>query len=50
MKVLWALFDFATIIVLISGLYLWIARRKSKEQQLSRFLTNAEAANLLNSK
>jgi len=50
MKVLWALFDLATIIVLISGLYLWIARRKSKEQQLSRILTNAEAANLVNNK
>jgi len=48
MKVLWALFDLATIIVLISGLYLWFARRKSKEQQLSRMLSNAETANLVN--
>lgn len=50
MKVLWALFDVATIIVLISGLYLWFARRKSKEQQLSRILINAEAANLINNR
>lgn len=48
MKVLWALFDLATIIVLISGLYLWIARRKSKEQQLSRILSNAETLHSIN--
>lgn len=30
MKILWALFDIITIIVLASGLYLWIARRQKK--------------------
>jgi uncharacterized iron-regulated membrane protein len=29
LKVLWALFDFGTIIVLCSGLYLWLSRRSS---------------------
>lgn len=28
MKIIWALLDIATIIVLVSGLYLWLARRK----------------------
>ncbi|MEJ1241835.1 PepSY domain-containing protein [Chryseolinea sp. T2] len=30
LKVLWTLFDIVTIIVLISGLYLWFARRKAQ--------------------
>jgi uncharacterized iron-regulated membrane protein len=29
LKILWALFDLATIIVLGSGLYLWLSRRSS---------------------
>jgi uncharacterized iron-regulated membrane protein len=29
MKVIWALLDIVTIIVLGSGLYLWVARRKT---------------------
>ncbi len=37
LKVIWALFDIAAIIVLISGLYLWFARRKAKAAQLARF-------------
>jgi uncharacterized iron-regulated membrane protein len=32
LKILWALFDFVTIIVLGSGLYLWLSRRSSSEQ------------------
>ena len=30
LKILWALLDLATIIILISGLYLWLAKRKTK--------------------
>ena len=30
LKLVWALFDLATIIVLGSGLYLWVARRRSR--------------------
>lgn len=30
LKLLWALLDLATIIVLLSGVYLWITRRKSR--------------------
>ena len=29
LKILWALLDLATIIILGSGVYLWLARRKS---------------------
>ncbi|MNY45521.1 hypothetical protein D3C86_1806320 [compost metagenome] len=29
MKILWAVLDLLTIIVLISGLYLWLVRRKA---------------------
>ena len=43
MKIIWAIFDLATIIVLISGLYLWIARRKAKSAQLSRLLEQYES-------
>ncbi|EDM34927.1 hypothetical protein PBAL39_00305 [Pedobacter sp. BAL39] len=46
MKVLWAIFDLATIIVLISGIYLWIARRKSKSAQLKRMMETSESLTL----
>ncbi len=36
LKVLWAIFDVITIIVLITGLYLWIIRRKSQKKQWTR--------------
>lgn len=38
LKILWALFDIATIIVLISGLYLWFARRKATAARINRIL------------
>lgn len=40
MKVIWAIFDLATIFVLISGIYLWFARRKSNAEQLARMEQN----------
>lgn len=43
LKVLWAIFDIASIFVLISGLYLWFARRKARAAQLARFTENAES-------
>ncbi|MCS4304231.1 PepSY domain-containing protein [Chryseobacterium sp. BIGb0232] len=33
LKVVWTVFDVFTILVLITGLYLWIARRKAEKQQ-----------------
>jgi uncharacterized iron-regulated membrane protein len=38
LKVLWALFDIATIVVLISGIYVWFARRKSRDEWLQKIL------------
>lgn len=38
LKILWALFDAAAIIVLITGLYLWFARRKSREEWIQKIL------------
>ena len=46
MKILWTIFDIATIVVLISGLYLWFARRKAKSEQLARLVKNAESLTL----
>ncbi|NEU07785.1 PepSY domain-containing protein [Flavihumibacter sp. R14] len=46
MKIIWAIFDIATILVLISGLYLWFARRKARKNQLSRLMKNAEVLTL----
>ena len=34
MKILWALLDVATIVVLGSGLYLWLRKRRTKEQPI----------------
>jgi len=39
LKILWAAFDLITIIVLITGLYLWFSRQKAREEQLARFET-----------
>jgi uncharacterized iron-regulated membrane protein len=36
LKIIWALFDIITIVVLISGLYLWFARNKATKAQLAR--------------
>lgn len=36
LQTLWALLDIVTIVVLGSGLYLWIARRKVARELLAR--------------
>lgn len=46
MKIIWTIFDIATIIVLISGIYLWFARRKAKAAQLARMIENSESLTL----
>ena len=38
LKVLWALLDLLTLVVLGSGLYLWIARRKQQAARIERLL------------
>ncbi|GGG85879.1 hypothetical protein GCM10007415_19140 [Parapedobacter pyrenivorans] len=47
MKVIWAILDILTIIVLVSGIYLWFARRKAKQVQLKRLMKNAGSLTLL---
>ncbi len=40
LKILWALFDLALIFVLVSGLYLWLSRRRTPiEKELNRLVT-----------
>jgi uncharacterized iron-regulated membrane protein len=52
LKILWALLDLLTIVILISGLYLWIARRHTQSARLARIVAihqggNAQHASLL---
>jgi uncharacterized iron-regulated membrane protein len=42
LKILWTLFDAITIAVLATGLYLWIARRKTQDQRLKRLIVAHE--------
>lgn len=42
LKIIWALFDAATIAVLITGLYLWVERRNAVKMQWSRLEKTAE--------
>ncbi|OOG48716.1 PepSY-associated TM helix domain-containing protein [Rhodanobacter sp. C01] len=46
LKILWALLDLITIVVLGSGLYLWIARRQTQAARLARVVAAHEAAEL----
>lgn len=47
LKIIWAVFDIITIIVLVSGLYLWFARRKAQEAQIARMEAAPEEESLL---
>jgi uncharacterized iron-regulated membrane protein len=40
MKIIWALFDVATIVILGSGLYLWFARNKATKAHINRLAKN----------
>jgi len=42
LKVIWALFDVALIAVLISGVYLWLSRRKAPDERELDRLVNVE--------
>jgi len=41
LKIIWAVLDGITLIVLGSGLYLWIARRQANEQRLEKLVSAA---------
>ncbi|WP_109126539.1 PepSY-associated TM helix domain-containing protein [Dyella sp. C11] len=47
LKVIWALLDLITIIVLGSGLYLWLARRKTHAARLAHLVAAHEATTTL---
>lgn len=49
LKILWALLDFITIVVLASGLYLWIARRRTRAARLAHIIAAHETARAPNS-
>ncbi|WP_439584674.1 PepSY-associated TM helix domain-containing protein [Dyadobacter bucti] len=40
LKIIWALFDIATIVILGSGLYLWFARNKATRAHINRLSKN----------
>lgn len=44
MKILWALLDLATVVVLGSGVYLWLRRRADQQQAAQARATEEEAA------
>jgi uncharacterized iron-regulated membrane protein len=45
LKIIWALFDVALITVLLSGLYLWLSRRRTPvEDELNRLVKLEELA------
>lgn len=47
LKVIWVLFDIALIVVLLSGVYLWLSRRKTPiEDELDRLITLEKEAGL----
>ncbi|MCY1194792.1 PepSY-associated TM region [compost metagenome] len=44
LKILWALLDIITIIVLVSGLYLWLARRRATDARIAELVRKHQAA------
>ncbi|WP_459614437.1 PepSY-associated TM helix domain-containing protein [Bordetella sp. 2513F-2] len=43
LKILWVLLDLVTIVVLVSGLYLWVARRKANEARIAELVRRHQA-------
>ncbi|OZI47931.1 PepSY-associated TM helix domain-containing protein [Bordetella genomosp. 5] len=44
LKIIWALLDLITIVVLVSGLYLWLARRKATEARVAELIRKHQQA------
>ena len=44
LKIIWALLDLITIVVLVSGLYLWLARRRATEARIADLMRKHQAA------
>ncbi len=43
LKIIWALLDLITIVVLVSGLYLWLARRRATEARINELVKKHQA-------
>ncbi len=48
LKIIWAVFDIVTIVVLISGLYLWFARNKATKAHMNRMSQGKLAPSVAN--
>ncbi|SSW69303.1 PepSY-associated TM helix domain-containing protein [Achromobacter agilis] len=48
LKIIWALLDIITIIVLVSGLYLWLARRRATEARIAELVRKHQGAAIPN--
>ena len=44
LKIIWAVLDLITIVVLVSGLYLWLARRRATEARIALLVRKHQAA------
>ncbi len=44
LKIIWAVLDLITIVVLVSGLYLWLARRRATETRTAELVRKHQAA------
>jgi uncharacterized iron-regulated membrane protein len=44
LKIIWAVLDLITIVVLVSGLYLWLARRRATEARIAEQVRKHQAA------
>jgi len=44
LKILWVILDLITIVVLVSGLYLWLARRKATDARVAELVRRHEQA------
>lgn len=44
LKIIWALLDVITIVVLVSGLYLWLARRRATEARIAELVRKHQTA------
>lgn len=44
LKIIWAVLDLITIVVLVSGLYLWLARRRATEARIAELVRKHQAA------
>ncbi|SHH81223.1 PepSY-associated TM helix domain-containing protein [Pollutimonas bauzanensis] len=43
LKIIWTLLDLITLVVLGSGLYLWVARRKAQDERVNRLIQRLNA-------